>query len=210
MITARMVAAGVLAAAIVIPTIAPVAQAQDSTATATTDNATMTNAQSEVVVKPINVGDKTISGKLLLRKGESSRNVAIRFDRRNHQETVTVAREAALGDDLVAFEYPIPTLFNLKDGEPITVGVPGQPQTFKQVFVGDTNAPDTQVPAPGKSPGQKPDGDNQPGQKPGNGKPGVVPQPPQNPGATPKPPQRPGAGNGGMMLGSSGSSNLFG
>ena len=79
MITARMVAAGVLAAAIVIPNIAPVAQAQDSTATATTDNPTMTKAQSEVVVKPINIGDKTISGTLLLRKGESSRNVAIRW-----------------------------------------------------------------------------------------------------------------------------------
>lgn len=210
MITARMVAAGVLAAAIVIPNIAPVAQAQDSTATATTDNPTMTKAQSEVVVKPINIGDKTISGKLLLRKGESSRNVAIRFDRRNHQETVTVAREEALGDDLVAFEYPIPTKYKLQDGEPFTVGVPGQPETFKHVFVGDTNAPETQVPAPGNTPGQKPDGENKPGQKPGNDKPGVVPQPPQNPGATPKPPQRPGGGNGGMMLGSSGSSNLFG
>ncbi|MCT1817725.1 hypothetical protein QPX39_03140 [Corynebacterium propinquum] len=210
MSTARMVAAGFLAAAIVIPTIAPVAQAQDSTVTTTTGNPTMTEAQSEVVVKPINIGDKTISGKLLLRKGESSRKVAIRFDRRNHQETITVARETALGDDLVAFEYPIPTKYTLQDGEPITVGVPGQPKTFKQVFVGDTNAPDTQVPAPGNSPGQQPGGDNKPGQKPGNDKPGAVPQPPQNPGATPKPPQGPGSGNGGMMLGSSGSSNLFG
>ena len=77
-----------------------------------------------------------------------------------------------------------------------------KPDTFKKVVVEAAKTP-----APGTSPEQAPGAGNTPG---GELKPGGDNNPGQNPGTTPKPPQRPGVGNGGMMLGSSGSSNLFG
>lgn len=191
MIQKKVLAAAVVAASLVVPVasaLAPAAQAKETSAYAAAQ-ASKTNAVDQVLVNTIHIGDKHITGKVEFAPGETSKEVGARFDRRSHLEKVAVTRENSGTTELVPFSIPIPSAYVLKDGEPITVGIIGHFDSLKPVFVEKRITPEP--PKPGQTPG----GDNAPGQKPG---------------VTPKPPQRPGGGNGGMMLGSSGSSNLFG
>ena len=191
MIQKKVLAAAVVAASLVVPIIsagAPAAQAKETSAYAAAQ-ASKANAVGQVLVNTIHIGDKQITGKVEFAPGETSKEVGARFDRRSHLEKVTVTRENSGTSELVPFSIPIPSAYVLKDGEPITVGIVGNFGSLKPVFVEKRMTPEP--PKPGQTPG----GDNAPGKKPG---------------VTPKPPQRPGGGHGGMMLGSSGSSNLFG
>ena len=185
MLNKRAFAAAVISLSLAIPTVASQATGAQAQPVAVAQNQ-VNDAANQVVVNPVKVGDTAITGKVLLEAGRKSQTVAILFDARAHQQTAVASRDESSGDDLVSFESPIPSLYSLQPGETITVGIAGKPDTFKKVVVEAAKTPGEEL---------KPGGDNNPG---------------QNPGATPKPPQRPGAGNGGMMLGSSGSSNLFG
>ncbi|MDK4252727.1 hypothetical protein [Corynebacterium propinquum] len=192
MIQKKILAAAVMAASLVVPIIsagAPAAQAEETPAHSVASQVLQKYAAGKVIVDPIRVGDKHITGKVEFAVGEKSKEVGARFDRRVHVEKATVTRENTGTIDFVPFSIPIPNLYNLEYEEPITVGIIGHFDSLKPVFVEKRITPEP--PKPGQTPGR----DNAPGQKPG---------------ATPKPPQRPGGGNGGMMLGSSGSSNLFG
>ncbi|QQU86889.1 hypothetical protein [Corynebacterium propinquum] len=191
MIHKKILAAAVLSVSLVAPVasaLAPAAQAEETSAYAAAQ-ASNTYAAGQVLVNTIHIGDKHITGKVEFAAGEKSKEVGARFDRRVHVERTTVTRENTGTTELVPFSIPIPNAYELEEGEPITVGIVGHFGSLKPVFVEKRIKPEP--PKPGQTPG----GDNAPGEKPG---------------ATPKPPQRPGGGNGGMMLGSSGSSNLFG
>ncbi|MDK4257310.1 hypothetical protein [Corynebacterium propinquum] len=201
MLNKRVFAAAVISLSLAIPTVASQATEAQAQPAMVAQNQ-VNDATKQVVVNPVKVGDTVITGKVLLQAGHKSQNVSILFDARAHQQTAVASRDESFGDDLVSFESPIPSLYSLQPGETITVGIAGKPDTFKKVVVEAATTP-----APGTSPEQAPGTENTPG---GELTPGGDNNPGQNPGATPKPPQGPGVGNGGMMLGSSGSSNLFG
>ncbi|CAM2734294.1 hypothetical protein COPR103792_00310 [Corynebacterium propinquum] len=205
MINQRVFVTALVSVSLVVPVAASVATAAQAQPVASVQNQA-SDAAKQVIVNPVKVGDTKLTGKVLLEAGRKSEYVSILFNDRAHQQTVLASRQEAFGSDLVSFEYAIPTLYQLRVGETITVGIAGKPETFQQIRVGEAD-----VPAPGGTPEtmpeHKPGTDDgrrpAPGQSPEDAKPDVA-----KPDDAPKPPQRPGLGNGGLL--SSSSSNLFG
>lgn len=200
MINQRVFAAAVVSLSLAVPVAASVTAEAQAQPVASVQNQA-SDATKQVIVNPVKVGDTKLTGKVLLEAGRKAQYVSILFNDRAHQQTVLASRQEAFGSDLVSFEYAIPTLYQLRVGETITVGIAGKPETFQQIQVGEADVP---VPdgAPEKTPEHKPgteDGHRPaPGQSPEDAKPDDAP----------KTPQRPGLGNGGLL--SSSSSNLFG
>ena len=200
MINQRVFVTALVSVSLVVPVAASVATAAQAQPVASVQNQA-SDAAKQVIVNPVKVGDTKLTGKVLLEAGRKSQYVSILFNDRAHQQTVLASRQEAFGSDLVSFEYAIPTLYQLRVGETITVGIAGKPETFQQIRVGEAV-----VPAPGGTP------ETMPEHKPGTDD-GRRPAPGRSPADAkpddaPKPPQRPGLGNGGLL--SSSSSNLFG
>lgn len=200
MINQRVFAAAVVSLSLAVPVAASVTAEAQAQPVASVQNQA-SDATKQVIVNPVKVGDTKLTGKVLLEAGRKAQYVSILFNDRAHQQTVLASRQEAFGTDLVSFEYAIPTLYQLRVGETITVGIAGKPETFQQIQVGEADVP---VPdgAPEKTPEHKPGTEDgrrpAPGQSPEDAKPDDAP----------KTPQRPGLGNGGLL--SSSSSNLFG
>lgn len=200
MINQRVFAAAVVSLSLAVPVAASVTAEAQAQPVASVQNQA-SDATKQVIVNPVKVGDTKLTGKVLLEAGRKAQYVSILFNDRAHQQTVLASRQEAFGTDLVSFEYAIPTLYQLRVGETITVGIAGKPETFQQIQVGEADVP---VPdgAPEKTPEHKPGTEDSrrpaPGQSPEDAKPDDAP----------KTPQRPGLGNGGLL--SSSSSNLFG
>lgn len=130
-----------------VSSIAPVAQAQEFVSTAADD------ASKQVIVDSPHVGDAKITGKVLVADGKNTQSVALLFRDRSHSEQITVTRENTLGSDLVAFEYTVPVSRPLERGETITVGIPGELQTFQTVTVQNRAITPETSPAPVPHPG---------------------------------------------------------
>ncbi|MDK8499816.1 hypothetical protein QP940_01990 [Corynebacterium pseudodiphtheriticum] len=199
MINQRVFAAAVVSLSLAVPVAASVTAEAQAQPVASVQNQAF-DATKQVIVNPVKVGDTKLTGKVLLEAGRKAQYVSILFNDRAHQQTVLASRQEAFGSDLVSFEYAIPTLYQLRVGETITVGIAGKPETFQQIQVGEADVP---VPdgAPEKMPEHKPGIED--GRKPAPG------QSPEDvkPDEAPKPPQSPGLGNGGLL---SSSSSLFG
>lgn len=200
MINQRVFAAAVVSVSLAVPVAASVTAEAQAQPVASVQNQA-SDATKQVIVNPVKVGDTKLTGKVLLEAGRKAQYVSILFNDRAHQQTVLASRQEAFGTDLVSFEYVIPTLYQLRVGETITVGTAGKPETFQQIQVGEAD-----VPAPGGAPEKMPE--HKPGTEDGRRPaPGQSPED-AKPGDAPKTPQRPGLGNGGLL--SSSSSNLFG
>lgn len=199
MINQRVFAAAVVSLSLAVPVAASVTAEAQAQPVASVQNQAF-DATKQVIVNPVKVGDTKLTGKVLLEAGRKAQYVSILFNDRAHQQTVLASRQEAFGSDLVSFEYAIPTLYQLRVGETITVGIAGKPETFQQIQVGEADVP---VPdgAPEKMPEHKPGIED--GRKPA---PGQSPEE-VKPDEAPKPPQSPGLGNGGLL---SSSSSLFG
>ena len=200
MINQRVFAAAVVSVSLAVPVAASVTAEAQAQPVASVQNQA-SDATKQVIVNPVKVGDTKLTGKVLLEAGRKAQYVSILFNDRAHQQTVLASRQEAFGTDLVSFEYAIPTLYQLRVGETITVGIAGKPETFQQIQVGEAD-----VPAPGGAPEKMPE--HKPGTEDGRRPaPGQSPED-AKPDDAPKTPQRPGLGNGGLL--SSSSSNLFG
>ncbi|MDK4321159.1 hypothetical protein [Corynebacterium pseudodiphtheriticum] len=200
MINQRVFAAAVVSVSLAVPVAASVTAEAQAQPVASVQNQA-SDATKQVIVNPVKVGDTKLTGKVLLEAGRKAQYVSILFNDRAHQQTVLASRQEAFGSDLVSFEYAIPTLYQLRVGETITVGIAGKPETFQQIQVGEAD-----VPAPGGAPEKMPE--HKPGTEDGSRPaPGQSPED-AKPDDAPKTPQRPGLGNGGLL--SSSSSNLFG
>ncbi|MDC7109887.1 hypothetical protein PQG65_00590 [Corynebacterium pseudodiphtheriticum] len=178
MLNKRVVVAIAALGSLAIPsvsTISPVAQAQEIAPVVADD------ASKQVIVDQPRVGDAKITGKVLVKEGQNSQSVAILFVGRSHSEHVQATRETTTGSDLVAFEYTVPTSRPLQEGEAITVGIPGNLQTFQTVTVqkaltpetnpapvpeqGNEHKPEVEQPAPQpQDKEQQPEGGNKPGE----------------------------------------------
>lgn len=200
MINQRVFAAAVVSLSLAVPVAASVTAEAQAQPVASVQNQA-SDATKQVIVNPVKVGDTKLTGKVLLEAGRKAQYVSILFNDRAHQQTVLASRQEAFGSDLVSFEYAIPTLYQLRVGETITVGIAGKPETFQQIQVGEADVPAPDG-APEKTPEHKPGAEDgrrpAPGQSPEDAKPDDAP----------KTPQRPGLGNGGLL--SSSSSSLFG
>lgn len=178
MLNKRVVVAIAALGSLAIPsvsTISPVAHAQEIAPVVADD------ASKQVIVDQPRVGDAKITGKVLVKEGQNSQSVAILFVGRSHSEHVQATRETTTGSDLVAFEYTVPTSRPLQEGEAITVGIPGNLQTFQTVTVqkaltpetnpapvpeqGNEHKPEVEQPAPQpQDKEQQPEGGNKPGE----------------------------------------------
>lgn len=178
MLNRRVVVAIAALGSLAIPsvsTISPVAHAQEIAPVVADD------ASKQVIVDQPRVGDAKITGKVLVTEGKNSQSVALLFVGRSHSEHVQATRETTTGSDLVAFEYTVPTSRPLQEGEAITVGIPGNLQTFQTVTVqkaltpetnpapvpelGNEHKPEVEQPAPQpQDKEQQPEGGNRPGE----------------------------------------------
>lgn len=197
MLNKRVVVAIAALGSLAIPsvsTISPVAHAQEIAPVVADD------ASKQVIVDQPRVGDAKITGKVLLEDGRNTQSVTVLFPQRLHSEQVQVTREGTAGTDLVAFEYTVPTLRPLQEGETVTVGIAGKTNTFQTVTVQKALTPETN-PAPVPDPGneQKPeveqpapqpqDKEQQPegGNKPGEGQQSPMPEDGKKPEGEAKP-----------------------
>lgn len=128
--------------------ISPVAQAQEIAPVVADD------ASKQVIVDQPRVGDAKITGKVLIADGENSQKVAVLFVSNVHRDEIQVTRDTTMGADLVSFEYTVPTSRPLQEGEAITVGIPGNQNTFQTVTVQKALTPETS-PAPVPDPGNE-------------------------------------------------------
>lgn len=178
MLNKRVVVAIAALGSLAVPSvsaISPVAQAQEIAPVVADD------ASKQVIVDQPRVGDAKITGKVLVTEGKNSQSVALLFVGRSHSEHVQATRETITGSDLVAFEYTVPTSRPLQEGEAITVGIPGNLQTFQTVTVqkaltpetnpapvpelGNEHKPEVEQPAPQpQDKEQQPEGGNRPGE----------------------------------------------
>ncbi|MCT1635156.1 hypothetical protein QPX44_07280 [Corynebacterium pseudodiphtheriticum] len=178
MLNKRVVVAIAALGSLAVPSvsaISPVAQAQEIAPVVADD------ASKQVIVDQPRVGDAKITGKVLVTEGKNSQSVALLFVGRSHSEHVQATRETTTGSDLVAFEYTVPTSRPLQEGEAITVGIPGNLQTFQTVTVqkaltpetnpapvpelGNEHKPEVEQPAPQpQDKEQQPEGGNRPGE----------------------------------------------
>ncbi|MDK4321160.1 hypothetical protein [Corynebacterium pseudodiphtheriticum] len=135
-----------------VSAISPVAHAQEIAPVVADD------ASKQVIVDQPRVGDAKITGKVLIADGENSQKVAVLFVSNVHRDEIQVTRDTTMGADLVSFEYTVPASRPLQEGETITVGIPGNPNTFQTVTVQKALTPETS-PAPVPDPGneQKPE-----------------------------------------------------
>lgn len=131
-----------------VSAISPVAHAQEIAPVVADD------ASKQVIVDQPRVGDAKITGKVLVTEGKNSQSVALLFVGRSHNEHVQATRESTTGSDLVAFEYTVPASRPLQEGEAITVGIPGNPNTFQTVTVQKALTPEMS-PAPVPNPGNE-------------------------------------------------------
>lgn len=155
MLNKRVVVAIAALGSLAVPSvsaISPVAQAQEIAPVVADD------ASKQVIVDQPRVGDAKITGKVLVADGQNTQSVTVFFPQRQHLEQVQVTREGTAGTDLVAFEYTVPTLRPLQEGETVTVGIAGKTNTFQTVTVQKALTPETS-PAPVPDPGneQKPE-----------------------------------------------------
>lgn len=197
MLNKRVVVAIAALGSLAIPSvsiISPVAHAQEIAPVVADD------ASKQVIVDQPRVGDAKITGKVLLEDGQNTQSVTVLFPQRLHSEQVQVTREGTAGTDLVAFEYTVPTLRPLQEGETVTVGIAGKTNTFQTVTVQKALTPETN-PAPVPDPGneQKPeveqpapqpqDKEQQPegGNKPGEGQQSPMPEDGKKPEGEAKP-----------------------
>jgi len=197
MLNKRVVVAIAALGSLAVPsvsTLPPVAQAQETAPVVADD------ASKQVIVDQPRVGDAKITGKVLLEDGQNTQSVTVLFPQRLHSEQVQVTREGTAGTDLVAFEYTVPTLRPLQEGETVTVGIAGKTNTFQTVTVQKALTPETN-PAPVPDPGneQKPeveqpapqpqDKEQQPegGNKPGEGQQSPMPEDGKKPEGEAKP-----------------------
>lgn len=178
MLNRRVVVAIAALGSLAIPSvsaISPVAQAQEIAPVVADD------ASKQVILDQPRVGDVKITGKVLLEDGQNTQSVTVYFPQRQHSEKVQVTREGTAGTDLVAFEYTVPTLRPLQEGETVTVAIAGKTNTFQTVTVQKALTPETN-PAPVPEPGnehkpeveqpapqpqdkeQQPEGGNKPGE----------------------------------------------
>lgn len=155
MLNKRVVVAIAALGSLAVPSvsaISPVAQAQEIAPVVADD------ASKQVIVDQPRVGDAKITGKVLVADGQNTQSVTVFFPQRQHLEQVQGTREGTAGTDLVAFEYTVPTLRPLQEGETVTVGIAGKTNTFQTVTVQKALTPETS-PAPVPDPGneQKPE-----------------------------------------------------
>ncbi|WP_027018295.1 hypothetical protein [Corynebacterium pseudodiphtheriticum] len=197
MLNKRVVVAIAALGSLAIPsvsTISPVAHAQEIAPVVADD------ASKQVIVDQPRVGDAKITGKVLLEDGRNTQSVTVLFPQRLHSEQVQVTREGTAGTDLVAFEYTVPTLRPLQEGETVTVGIAGKTNTFRTVTVqkaltpetnpapvpdsGNEHKPEVEQPAP-----QPQDKEQQPegGNKPGEGQQSPMPEDGKKPEGEAKP-----------------------
>lgn len=196
MLNKRVVVAIATLGSLAIPSvsaISPVAQAQEEIAPVVADD-----ASKQVIVDQPRVGDAKITGKVLVTDGQNTQSVTVFFPQRLHSEQVQVTREGTAGTDLVAFEYTVPTLRPLQEGEPVSVGIAGNLQTFQTVTVQKALTPEVEpAPAPEgeQKPAPKPGVENPETPKPGEKEqqPEVTPEKPGQPETTPQEPQQPEA-----------------
>lgn len=193
MLNKRVVVAIAALGSLAIPSISaisPVAQAQEIAPVVADD------ASKQVIVDQPRVGDAKITGKVLVTDGQNTQSVTVFFPQRQHSEQVQVTREGTAGTDLVAFEYTVPTLRPLQEGETVVVGIAGNPQTFQTVTVQKALTPEVQ-PAPEgeQKPGKQPEMEKPETPKPGEKEqqPEVAPEKPGQPETTPQLPQQPEA-----------------
>lgn len=193
MLNKRVVVAIATLGSLAIPSISaisPVTQAQEIAPVVADD------ASKQVIVDQPRVGDAKITGKVLVTDGQNTQSVTVFFPQRQHSEQVQVTREGTAGTDLVAFEYTVPTLRPLQEGETVVVGIAGNPQTFQTVTVQKALTPEVQ-PAPEgeQKPGKQPEMEKPETPKPGEKEqqPEVAPEKPGQPETTPQEPQQPEA-----------------
>lgn len=151
MLNKRVVVAIAALGSLAVPSvsaISPVAHAQEIAPVVADD------ASKQVIVDQPRVGDAKITGKVLLADGQNTQSVSVLFPQRLHSEQVQVTREGTTGTDLVAFEYTVPTLRPLQEGETVTVGIAGKTNTFQTVTVQKALTPETS-PAPVPDPGNE-------------------------------------------------------
>lgn len=151
MLNKRVVVAIAALGSLAVPSvsaISPVAQAQEIAPVVADD------ASKQVIVDQPRVGDAKITGKVLFADGQNTQSVTVLFPQRLHSEQVQVTREGTAGTDLVAFEYTVPTLRPLQEGETVIVGIAGKTNTFQTVTVQKALTPETS-PAPVPDPGNE-------------------------------------------------------
>ena len=188
MLNKRVVVAIAALGSLAIPSvsaISPVAQAQEITPVVAED------ASKQVIVDQPRVGDAKITGKVLVADGQNTQSVTVFFPQRQHLEQVQVKREGTAGTDLVAFEYTVPTLRPLQEGEPVSVGLAGNLQTFQTVTVQKALTPEAQpapAPEPAPNPAPQPETPKPEGEKP-------APAPSPAPESEQKPAPKPGVEN---------------
>ena len=152
MLNKRVVVAIAVMGTLAVPAVSvitPVAQAQVVPAAADVND-----ASKQIVVDQPRVGDAKITGKVLIVDGENSQKVAVLFVANVHRDEIQVTRDTTMGADLVSFEYTVPTSRPLQEGEAITVGIPGNQNTFQTVTVQKALTPETS-PAPVPDPGNE-------------------------------------------------------
>lgn len=152
MLNKRVVVAIAVMGTLAVPAVSvitPVAQAQVVPAAADVND-----ASKQIVVDQPRVGDAKITGKVLIADGENSQKVAVLFVSNVHRDEIQVTRDTTMGADLVSFEYTVPTSRPLQEGEAITVGIPGNQNTFQTVTVQKALTPETS-PAPVPDPGNE-------------------------------------------------------
>lgn len=197
MLNKRVVVAIAALGSLAVPSvsaISPVAQAQEIAPVVADD------ASKQVIVDQPRVGDAKITGKVLLEDGQNTQSVTVYFPQRQHSEKVQVTREGTAGTDLVAFEYTVPTLRPLQEGETVIVAIAGKTNTFQTVTVqkaltpetnpapvpeqGNEHKPEVEQPAP-----QPQDKEQQPegGNKPGEGQQSPMPEDGKKPEGEAKP-----------------------
>ncbi|ERJ46179.1 hypothetical protein N579_02580 [Corynebacterium pseudodiphtheriticum 090104] len=197
MLNKRVVVAIAALGSLAVPSvsaISPVAQAQEIAPVVADD------ASKQVIVDQPRVGDAKITGKVLLEDGQNTQSVTVYFPQRQHSEKVQVTREGTAGTDLVAFEYTVPTLRPLQQGETVIVAIAGKTNTFQTVTVqkaltpetnpapvpeqGNEHKPEVEQPAP-----QPQDKEQQPegGNKPGEGQQSPMPEDGKKPEGEAKP-----------------------
>ena len=178
MLNKRVVVAIAALGSLAVPSvsaISPVAQAQEIAPVVADD------ASKQVIVDQPRVGDAKITGKVLVADGQNTQSVTVYFPQRQHSEQVQVTRKGTVGTDLVAFEYTVPTLRPLQEGETVIVAIAGKTNTFQTVTVqkaltpetnpapvpeqGNEHKPEVEQPAPQpQDKEQQPEGGNKPGE----------------------------------------------
>ncbi|WP_448857873.1 hypothetical protein [Corynebacterium propinquum] len=144
----RALAASVLSVSLVAPVVSPHAQASEPYLNVTDaqkagglGSLSMPGGEAEgeltygVTVNPVKVGDTKVTGTVVMKKEEKDLTISAVFFPRLLTASMTVDKSQFEVAEEVPFELAVPDSLVLEAGQQITVGVHGQPDRKKNVYV---------------------------------------------------------------------------